>query len=48
LVKAAMMALWRPTLLGGGDSSCDPPTGSVGDCACWLGGTWAQGGAGLG
>ena len=39
------MALRRPTLLGGGEGTCDPPTGSADGCACRLDGTRAWGGA---
>ena len=37
------MALRRPALLGGGEGSCGPPTGSAGSCACYIDGTRAQG-----
>ena len=37
------MALRRPALVGVGQGSCAPPTGSADGCACWLGGTRAQG-----
>ena len=32
-----------PRPAGGGDGSCDPPTGSADGCACRSGGTRAQG-----
>ena len=38
-----MMALRRPALLGAGEGSCGPPTGSAGSCACYIDGTRAQG-----
>jgi len=38
-----MMALWRHALLGAGEGSCGPPTGSAGSCACCLDGTRAHG-----
>ena len=38
-----MMALQRPALLGAGEGSCGPPTGSAGSCACYSDGTRAQG-----
>ena len=37
-----------PRAGGGGGASCDPSAGSADSCACWLGGTRTQGGAGLG
>ena len=43
-----MMALRRPALLGAGEGSCGPPTGSADGCVCRAGGTPAQGAAGLG
>ena len=48
MIQHAMMALLRPVPARGTGASCDPPTGSANSYASRLGGTRAQGVAGVG